>query len=170
MVKDSEKAGKGLFFVQFKRKKREKKNITLRKLRQAIRQKLENIMFRKTFLVLMLPFIYVFATDQTPDNTLKMNGSIMNVVMNQKDSVAGLEGNRLYLKAQNIFHSKNGYVLRNEGSVIVLPRLSFDEKGEGYLICRSPEDFQLVCSNCGFVFWFSDTWDGHCPVCRCIGN
>lgn len=92
--------------------------------------------------------------------------------MNQRDSIAGLSGDRLYLKAQNIFHAKSGYILRYEGSAIALPKLSFDESGEPYLLCRSPEDFKLICSNpeCGFVFWFSETWNGHCPKCGCMGN
>lgn len=129
-------------------------------------------MIQKTFLALTLPFAYLCAMEQPVENTSKMTGSIMNVVMNQEDSIASLKGDRLYLKAQNIFHSKNGYILRSERSAIFLPKLSFDENGEGYLLCRSPEDFQLICTNakCGFVFWFSDTWNGHCPKCGRIGN
>lgn len=158
--------------VQAHRKKRGTKNINLHKLDRTIRLKMEKVMIHKTFFALILPFAFLSAMEQPVKDTSKMTGIIMNVVMNQEDSIAGLNGNRLYLKAQNIFHSKNGYILRGERSVIVLPSLSFDENGEGYLLCRSPEDFQLVCTNskCGFVFWFSDTWNGRCPKCGWIGN
>ena len=90
--------------------------------------------------------------------------------MNQEDSIDGLHDDKLYLKTQHIFYSKNGYILRNEQSTIALPTLFFDENGKGYLLCRSPQDFQLTCINCGYVFWFSDTWDGHCPKCGGIGD
>lgn len=129
-------------------------------------------MIHKILFTFMFLFANVFAAEQSAEYSSKMIGSIMNVVMNQEDSIAGLHDGRLYLKAQNIFHSKNGYILRNEQSAIALPRLSFDENGEGYLLCRSSQDFRLTCSNpdCGYVFWFSDTWDGHCPKCGCMGN
>lgn len=129
-------------------------------------------MIKKFFLLLTFPFACLSAMEHPVEDSSDPTGSIMNVVMNQEGSIARINGNRLYLKAQNIFPAKNGYILRSERSVIVLPRLSFDESGEGYLLCRSPDDFQLVCTNpkCGFVFWFSSTWNGHCPKCGWMGN
>jgi len=129
-------------------------------------------MIARIFSILLLPFAYIFATELPAGEVSKMTGSIMQIAINQADSIAGLDDDRLYLKSENIFYSQFGYVLHNAGSVIVLPRLSFDEHGQGFLLRRSPDDFQLTCSNpnCGKVWWFSDTWSIHCPRCGSVGN
>src|SRR5581483_289285 len=127
-------------------------------------------MTRNFFLMLLFPFIYTLST-QLPEASATTS-SIIQVVMNQADSIKGRHEDKLYLKAENIFHSQYGHVLHDGRSAIVLPRLSFDENGEGYLLCRSADDFQLACSNpdCGKVWWFSDTWSIYCPKCGTMGN
>lgn len=97
---------------------------------------------------------------------------IFRIVSEQADSIQHFDGEKLYLKAENIRHANGKQFLYNDNSVIFLPTLSVNEQGFHYILCRSSDDVKLVCSNpdCSYEWWFTDEWSAYCPICDSIGN
>lgn len=128
-------------------------------------------MIRLFFFALFFPIVCIFATE--PDETFRSKkistSTIFRLVTEQVDSIEYFDGEKLYLKSDNICHTNAGRVLSNGRSVIPLPGLAVNQNGH-YLSCRSKEDFKLKCSNCGYVWWFSDGWSIYCPQCSSVGN
>lgn len=134
----------------------------------------EKNMLARLFFTLLLPISYAMADEAYADQAYEKSyeaSSILQIAFQQPDSIECLEGEKLYLKIENIYPIRNGYVLCNGHHAIVLPSLSSDQNGY-YLPCRSYDSYDLTCSNprCGYKWSYLKTTSIYCPKCGSIGN
>ena len=101
---------------------------------------------RKFLFMFIVPMVCSLADDPTVEHIPRdpESLSIMQVVIEQADSIEYVDKEKLYLKTKNIFHTNAGLVLYNGHSTILLPRLSVDQSG--YYLCRRNKDETLPCT------------------------
>lgn len=122
--------------------------------------------------MLLLPFAYLSASQSPVEDLCHTKKIIKHILTYQTDSIAGADKDKLYLKAENIFHSQHGYVLYNGQSATPIPTVSFDENGAAFLFYGRQEEGRLQCSNpnCNLIWRIQDYWSAFCPRCGSIGN
>jgi hypothetical protein len=69
--------------------------------------------------------------------------AIMRIVIEQAEAIQHYDGERLYLKAEKIYHTNAGPALCNDRSAILLPNLSVNQLGY-YLFCRNRDDYKFI--------------------------
>ena len=129
-------------------------------------------MIRQFLLMFIVPVVCAYCNDQAVEHIPRdpESLSVVQVVIEQADSIEYVDKERLYLKAENIFHTNAGLVLYNGHSTILLPRLSVDQSG--YYLCRRNKDETYKCTNpkCGFKWSILEYPTVNCPKCGRAGE
>jgi hypothetical protein len=132
----------------------------------------ERVMFGRLLLMFVFPIACIFASDDGGSGTLSNEETVppvVQIVTKHAETIQHYDGERLYLKAEKIYHTNAGPALCSDDFAILLSNLSTDRTGY-YLSCRSKDDYRFTCPKCGRRWWFSDTWSHLCPVCEIPGE
>jgi hypothetical protein len=126
-------------------------------------------MIRNFLFIFVFPMVCALANEPATFMARDLEASsIIQVVVEQAESIEYFDGNKLYLKARNIRHTNVGLALCNEHSTILLPRLSVDQNG--YYLSYRDEDHKLTCTKCGYEWSIFIHASEYCPRCGGIGE